>query len=391
VNKHLSSGIILAAAQVFALIVHGYLYFRLEVGVFSSYQIWLAIVNIVFPLIVSRNETRLVAVNNYHEFLPIIVAWSRNVAVISILIAPALTFFFASLNLKIVIVAIIQALILALVHFAIHLNIREKSLVGVSILRAATIFLPSFGIAFIGFQFKLDVQGIILIHITATFMCFLYLLQENKEFKKLVYQGIISPTVFRYDLLKSGCIALMNSLARQIPLLFVNSFSNASFTADFALVQRIFNAPQSVIGVVAADFLKKKFPEGKLGEIRNRFILVLLGANTSVFFLLILLMFISSKVLEGDRIYSLLSLSILVLAPFIIRSVSSPLSTVLILKDKFSKDLIYQIVLIFITFFTFFTFDTIENYVVAFAVTTSVFYLMYGISAYKEMKSHAYN
>lgn len=390
VNNLRLSGIILGAAQIFALIVHGYLYFRLEVEVFSSYQIWLAIVNIFFPLIVSRNETRLVASNNYPEFLPIIVAWSRNLAVISILIAPLLTLFFPSLNLKIVIAAIIQALIMGLIQFAIHFNIRGKSLVVVSILRAVMIFAPPFSIIFIVVHFKLDVQGMVLLHVTATFMYLLYLLQVNKEFKKLVFQGITSQTVFRYDLLKSGGIALINSVARQIPLLFVNSFSNASVTADFALVQRIFNAPQSVVGVVAADYLKKKFPEGKLGEIRNRFVLVLFGANTCIFCLLILLMYIASKVLDGDRIYSLLSLSILVLAPFIIRSVSSPLSTVLILKDKFSKDLIYQIASICMTVVTFVAFDTIENYVVGFAVTTSIFYFMYGIAVYKEMESHAY-
>ena len=381
-----ASVIILGLAQALALAAHGYLYFEVEPKIFTTYQLWLAVVNIFIPLIVSRNETRLVASEKHLEFLPLAVSWSRNITAVLILTMPPIAFYFFSISPLIVFLAVLQALTMAFVLFAIHLTILEQSLLRVNILRSVTIMLPPVSAVLAAATYSVDSLSLVIFHFVSTLMLFMYILTQNKNFKKSVISGSCLPTTYRLDLLKSGGIASVNSLARQLPLIFVNTFQNTNLTADFALVQRIYNAPQSVVGSVATDFLKKKYVEGKLVGKRAMFVVTTLFINLLIFSTILLIMIFTSNVIDNDRSDNLITLSLVIIIPFVMRSVSSPLSAILILKDKFTKDMMFQLVLVTTTVLTFACVDTIEAYIAVFSIVTSLFYLVYGFVSFREMR-----
>jgi hypothetical protein len=381
-----SSAVILGLAQILALAGHGYLYYEVEAKTFATYQIWLAVVNIFLPLIVSRNETRLVASEKHLDFLALAVSWSRNITAVLILTVPPIAFYFFSIPPLIVFVAVLQALTMTFILFAIHLTIVEQSLLRVNILRSVTIMLPPVCVVLAAATYSVDSLSLVIFHFAGTLMLFMYILTQNKNFKKSVISGIFLSTTYRLDLLKSGGVASVNSLARQLPLIFINTFQNTNITADFALVQRIYNAPQSVVGSVATDFLKKKYLEGKLIGKRTMFVVTTLFINLLVFSSILLIMIVASQVIDNDRSDNLITLSLVIIAPFVIKSVSSPLSAILILKDKFTKDMMFQLVLVTITVLAFALVDTIEAYITVFSIVTSLFYLVYGFVSFYEMR-----
>jgi hypothetical protein len=69
----------------------------------------------------------------------------------------------------------------------------------------------------------------------------------------------------------------------------------------------------------------------------------------------------------------------------LIRSVASPLSVILVLNDKFFKDMLFQVILIVATALTFLFVDTTQDYIQAFAIVTSIFYLIYGVVSFREI------
>lgn len=380
-----SSVLTLGFAQLIALAGHAYLYYGYEAEIFATYQIWLALVNILFPLIVSRNETRLIASKEYIEFLAIAISWSRNIAFVIALVLPILVMYAFSISITITILATLQALALALIHFAIHLIILEYSVFKASILRAITVlFSPLCVIVFVS-VYGANKISVIIFHFISTLALLIYILSSNSRFRKSFFRGVSLPTVYKSDLLKSGGVAAINSLARQLPLIFISTFQNTNLTADFALVQRIYNSPLSIIGTVATDFLKKKYKQGKLVALMNQFVIVTFLINIFIFIILLMTVIFSVRFIEIERIDSLIMLSMLIITPFLIRSIASPLSVILVLKDKFFKDMLFQFILIGLTVITFLLADTTQDYIVTFSIVTSIFYLIYGISSFREI------
>jgi len=384
--RRLSSSVLtLAFAQFVALAGHGYLYYGYEAKIFASYQIWLALVNILFPLIVSRNETRLIASKKNIEFLAVAVSWSRNIAAVLILVVPFIALYFFSISITITILAVLQALALALIHFAIHLIILEQSVFKASILRSATILLPPLSVVAFASIYGANELNVLVFHFVTTLALFLFMLVNNKNFRTSFVSGVGLPTIYKHDLLKSGGVAGINSLARQLPLIFINTFQNSNITADFALVQRIYNSPLSIIGTVAADYLKKRYKQGQLVQIKTLFVISTLTINILLFCALLFLMLVADQYIKIERIDNLISLSLVIITPFLIRSVASPLSIILVLNDKFLKDMFFQVILIVATALTFVFVETTQAYINVFAIVTSIFYLIYGVVSFREI------
>lgn len=380
-----SSAIILAFAQLVALAGHAYLYYGYEAKIFASYQIWLALVNILFPLILSRNETRLIASKEQIEFLAVAVSWSRNIAIVIVLVLPLIAWHAFSISITITILAAVHALVLALIHFAIHLIILERSVFKASILRSITVSLPPLSVVILAYIYGANELNVVVFHFITTQALFVYILFNNKSFKTSFFRGVGLPVIYKPDLLKSGGVAAINSLARQLPLIFINTFQNTNITADFALVQRIYNSPLSIVGTVAADFLKKRYKQGQIVAVKTRFVIANLAINIGLFCGLLLIMVLADRFVEIERIDSLISLSLLIIAPFLIRAVASPLSVILVLNDKFFKDMLFQVILIVATALTFLFVDTTQDYIQAFAIVTSIFYLIYGVVSFREV------
>jgi hypothetical protein len=383
--KLTSSAVLLTFAQFVALAAHGYLYYGYEAKIFASYQIWLALVNILFPLIVSRNETRLIASEKNLEFLAVSVSWSRNIACVLVFIMPLIAHYVFSISITITIIAVLQALTMALIHFAVHLTILEKSILKANILRSASILLPPMFVVVFASLYRADEVSVVIFHFVTTLVLLISVLFSNENFRSSFVTGVSLSTVYRPDLLKSGGVAVINSLARQLPLIFINTFQNSNITADFALVQRIYNSPLSIIGTVAADFLKKRYKQGQLVAIRAKFVFSTFTINVCLFVVLLFLMMIVDQFIEIERIESLISLSLVIIIPFLIRSVASPLSIMFILNDKFFKDMVFQIFLIVATILIFVFSQTTLAYIYAFAFMTSIFYLIYGVASYNEI------
>jgi len=384
-RKLTSSAALLAVAQFIALAAHGYIYYGYEANIFASYQIWLALVNILFPLIVSRNETRLIASENNLEFLSLAVSWSRNIALTLFIVLPFITHYVFSISVVVTIMAVLQAMTLALIHFAVHLTILEHSILKANILRSASIFLPPMFVVVLVSLYRADELSVVIFHLVTTLMLLIYVVFSNKNFRNSTIAGIGLATTYRRDLLKSGVVAAINSLARQLPLIFISTFQNTNMTADFALVQRIYNSPLSIIGTVAADFLKKRYKLGELIKIRAKFVFSTLAINVILFISLLSALMLVDQFINIERIESLISLSFIIIAPFLIRSVASPLSVMFILNDKFFKDMVFQMILTLATILVFVISDTTQSYIYAFALMTSIFYLIYGVASYNEM------
>jgi len=380
-----ASAIILAFAQLVSLAGHAYLYYDYEAEIFVSYQIWLALVNILFPLIVSRNETRLIASKENLEFLAVAVSWSRNIALIVVLVLPLIVLYAFSISITVTILAAVQALLLGFIHFAIHLTILEVSVFKANILRAITVSLPPLSVVILASIYEADELNVLVYHFISTLVLFVFILFNNKSFKSSFIKGIALTTIYKPDLLKSGGVAAINSLARQLPLIFINTFQNTNITADFAVVQRIYNAPLSIIGTVASDILKKRYKQGRLVAIKKPFVVSILAINIFIFCGLLFVMILADRFIEIERIDSLISLSLLIIAPFLIRSVASPLSVILVLNDKFFKEMLFQVVLIVATAWAFVFANSIQDYIQIFAIVTSILYFIYGVLSYKEI------
>lgn len=217
-----------------------------------------------------------------------------------------------------------------------------------------------------------------------------YLLVFFKKYRKYflnIKLSIIKKVAFRYkDFPKYGLFgASVGNFAIQLPIFLLSSFYSNSIVGFYSLCHRSITAPLQIITSAFGDVFRHEasIAFNKNGNCKKNFINF---AKKLICFGLILFI---PLLIFGKEIYSCIfgqewetaGLYAQILAPmFIFRIVASPLSTVSVIAEKQSLDLVFQIAIIIVvaafTLVSKYLFDDNYSIIVAFGIAYSIIYLI---------------
>ncbi len=217
-----------------------------------------------------------------------------------------------------------------------------------------------------------------------------YLFVFFKKYRNYFFNiklSVIKKVAFRYkDFPKYGLFgASLQNIAIQFPIFLLSSFYSNLIVGFYSLCHRSITAPLQIITSAFGDVFRHEasIAFNKNGNCKKAFINF---AKKLICFGLILFM---PLLIFGKEIYSYVfgnewktaGLYAQILAPmFIIRIVASPLSTVSVIAEKQSLDLVFQIIIIAVvaifTLVSKYLFRDNYSVIVAFSIAYSIIYLI---------------